>query len=154
MHEKRLSSYRELNAEFLNKRLKQFFYGVAYVKNKPTPRFTDSHRKESGNYSTKQKASQNWRRNLPFLFGDIIKEDDIYWELFLSLLHIMDIVFSIKTNDDFADMLDHHICSYIFDLLNKLFPDINLINKAHHLVHYSAMIRNSGPPVRYWCMRF
>ncbi|KAK4006694.1 hypothetical protein OUZ56_011852 [Daphnia magna] len=57
----------------------------------------------------------------------LIKVADPYFELIFMLNRIMDIVFA---------------------------PNVNPINKFHHLVHYPAVIRENGPPVRYWCMRF
>ena len=42
----------------------------------------------------------------------------------------------------------------MFLLFNQLFPSVNPINKFHHMVHYPAIIRENGPPMRYWCMRY
>ncbi|KAK4007154.1 hypothetical protein OUZ56_012316 [Daphnia magna] len=63
----------------------------------------------------------------PLIIGDLIEVADPYFELILMLNRIMDIVFA---------------------------PNINPINKFHHLIHYPAVIRENGPPVRYWCMRY
>jgi hypothetical protein len=41
-----------------------------------------------------------------------------------------------------------------YDDFKILFPDVNPINKFHHLIHYPEIIRLHGPPVRYWCMRY
>ncbi len=40
------------------------------------------------------------------------------------------------------------------DKFTELYPDVQLINKFHHMVHFPDIIRMHGPPVNYWCMRY
>lgn len=44
--------------------------------------------------------------------------------------------------------------SELFEKFHFLFPDVQHINKMHHLFHYPEMMQMHGPPIRYWCMRF
>ena len=41
-----------------------------------------------------------------------------------------------------------------FPTFKILFPAVNPINKFHHLIHYPELIRQNGPSMGYWCMRF
>lgn len=65
----------------------------------------------------------------------------------------MEIVFSLKFKVSmvpyFHDLIKEHE-----ERFRTLFPDIHLINKHHHLLHYPECIRKSGPLHHAWCMRF
>lgn len=145
----------KLSAKELNRRLKKFAYSYYDLKNKPSPRFTDPLLRQEKNYNTKQRASQNWCliSILPLLLGDLIDIDDPYFELILILNRIMNIVFSPTIALEHTIVLEEHI-RQMFLLFNQLFPSVNPINKFHHMVHYPAIIRENGPPMRYWCMRY
>ena len=65
----------------------------------------------------------------------------------------MDIIFSPVLGETDPDVLEALIFEF-FAMFNRLFPDVNPINKFHHLIHYPEMMRLFGPPIRYWCMRF
>jgi hypothetical protein len=106
-------------------------------------------------FSLKMSASEMWcfLRNLPLMIAHCIPRDNVYWKLILLLLDIADIVFApaiTKGSSEFLARLidDHH--SYF----KELFPDKRLLPKHHFLVHYPSCLLESGPPVRYWCMRF
>ena len=125
------------------------------MKNKPSSRFTDKLLRAPGDYSTKQRAAQNWClfRMLPLLIGDIIPESDPHFAFLLKFHEIMDIIFSPVLGETDPDVLEALIFEF-FAMFNRLFPDVNPINKFHHLIHYPEMMRLFGPPIRYWCMRF
>lgn len=46
------------------------------------------------------------------------------------------------------NIADHH------KLFLELFPDKHLSPKMHFAVHYPRIIRQLGPPVMYWSMRY
>jgi hypothetical protein len=125
------------------------------MKNKPSPRFTDALLRKEKNYNTKQRASQNWCliSMLPLLLGDLIDIDDQFFEFILILNRIMIIVFSPTIALENTIVLEEHI-RQIFLLFNQLFPSVNPIKKFHRMVHYPAIIREIGPPMRYWSMRY
>lgn len=100
-------------------------------------------------------ASEMWCliRNLPLMIGDHVPRDDKYWKLLLMLLDIVDIVFAPSITIPLSTFLrrlihDHH--SYF----KEIFLDKRLLPKHHFLVNYPRCLIASGPPVRYWCMRF
>lgn len=82
----------------LNNHLKRFGYSYYDKRNKPSPKFTDALIRKRGNYSTRQRASQNWCliRMLPLIIGDLIEADNPYFELLLILNRIMDIIFALS----------------------------------------------------------
>lgn len=71
---------------------------------------------------------------LPLLIGDCVDEDDEYWLLFLSLMEIVDLLFSPKTLKDHAAYVatlisDHHSEFY------RLYPRKSVIPKMHFMIH-------------------
>jgi len=73
-------------------------------------------------------------------------------ELILLLNRITEIVFAPKLRLSILPYLSELIVQHE-NLFRKLFPDINPINKHHHLSHYCDCIRNSGP-LHWNCFRF
>ena len=144
-----------ITASFINERINLFQYSYYDLENKPSAKFTDDIIKQIGNYSTKQRASQNFCliNVLPFLIGDKIPEGNKYFTLILTLRHIMDIIFSPVLTMEHTVELEMLISQY-FDQFNSAFPETQGINKLHHMVHYPQIIREHGPPMRYWCMRY
>ena len=84
-----------VNASFFifDDRIKNFSYYEQT--NKPTLLLTNESLKSKGNYSTKQKAGQNFclSNMFPLLIGNKIPKDDIHFKLFFALRRIMDIIF-------------------------------------------------------------
>jgi len=87
-------------------------------------------------------ASEMWcfLRNLPLLIGGLIPRKQPHWRLLLMLIDIIDIVFAPAITENLSHFL--------------LFPEKQLLPKHHFLMHYARCLRNSGPPVIYWSMRF
>lgn len=65
----------------------------------------------------------------------------------------MELVFLPKITKSLIPYLRTLITNFI-QVFKKLFPEINLINKFHHLSHYPECILWSGPLVHYSCMRY
>ncbi len=57
-----------VNADFLNERIEIFGFSFYDLSNKPSAKFTDDNIKTSGNYSTRQRAGQNFCLLNMFLF--------------------------------------------------------------------------------------
>lgn len=92
-------------------------------------------------------------RNLPLLIGGLIPREQPHWYLLLMLLDIMDIVFAPAVTENLSHFLSHLVEEHHF-YFKELFPDKQLLPKHHFLVHYARCLQMSGPPVRYWSMRF
>lgn len=78
-------------------------------------------------------------RFLPLAVGHFIPESEDYWENFLSLLDIMDILFARNVTKDACALLevlisDHH------SQFKELYPDIPITMKMHSMVHMPRLI--------------
>jgi hypothetical protein len=139
-------------SSFLNASLKSFRYGFCDIKNKPTTLTKEQINKPDG--PTGQSAAQMWCliRILPLLTGDKIPADNNYWHLYLLILKILDIVMAprISISETFLlqEMIHDHHKLFLF-----LFPERHLTPKQQFLIHYLRVIRELGPPIRYWNMR-
>ena len=70
-------------------------------------------------------------RILPMMIGEMVPEDDEYWQNFLVMMEIVDILFCPQISEDTAAFLaasinDHH-CWF-----TELYPDSPIVPK-HHL---------------------
>lgn len=92
-------------------------------------------------------------RNLPLIFGDLVPEGDRHWHLLLLLLHIVNIVFSPCITEGMTVFLKHLIEEH-HRLFTVLHPQNNLIPKHHFMIHYPECIRQIGPLVHVWSMRY
>lgn len=143
----KLVSLRELNNRILS-----FSYGTDN-KNKPQPISLD--RLQSKEKKLGMNASQCWcfARYFCLLVGDLVDGQYAYLALIHILLDIIDILFAPKLTLSMTYRLEELISSH-HELFHKLFPADSIIPKQHFLIHYPAKIRNLGPCVQYWCMRF
>lgn len=90
---------------------------------------------------------------MPLIFGDLVQRDDEYWHLLILLLQIVNIVFAPVLTDGMTTFLKHIIVEH-HQLFKRLFPDRNLLPKHHFMTHYPRCIRNIGPILHTWCMRY
>lgn len=100
-------------------------------------------------------AIQSWclLRNMPLIFGDLVQIGNEYWHLLLLLLQIVNIVFSPILTNGMTIFLKHIIVDH-HQLFKRLFPSRNLLPKHHFMTHYARCIRNIGPLLHMWCMRY
>lgn len=92
-------------------------------------------------------------RNIPLIFGDVVPEGDRHWHLLLLLLHIVNIVFSPCITEGMTVFLKHLVEEH-HRLFTDLYPENNLIPKHHFMIHYPECIRQIGPLVHVWSMRY
>ncbi|XP_050988379.1 uncharacterized protein LOC127179124 [Labeo rohita] len=139
-----------LTAKELDGRLHSFNYGYMERRNRPPAVKLDDESNDLG-----INAIQCWclLRNVPLIFGDIVPQDDEHWQLLLLLLQIVNIVFSPVLTEGLTVYLKHLIAEH-HRLFKCLFPDRNLLPKHHLMMHYPRCIRNIGPIVHMWSMRF
>ena len=82
-----------------------------------------------------------------------VPRGDSHWQLVISLLDAMSIIFAPEVTAHLADFLsylveDHHT------QFRLLFPDKPLLPKHHFMIHYGTKMKQFTPLVCYWCMRF
>jgi hypothetical protein len=142
------------SVQFLNEKIQLFDYGPIEAKNKPTANFMDVTLK-SKDHKIRQKAVSCWLllRSIPFfLHGRIPECDNEHVNLLIYLLKILEIVFC-PTNS--LSMI-HQLKEYIHEhhtLFHKLFPDVPMINRHHHITHYPYCILMKGPMILYCVSR-
>ncbi len=131
-----------------------YSYGSSDCSNKPSPRFTQENLRKQGNYNIKQRAAQAWCliKNFPLIFGLNPQKRSLLFISFV-VIDIMGIIFSPVLSPVHISQLREMIDYFYFDF-NRLFPDLNPINKFHHKIHYPNIIKMHGSPIRYWCMRY
>lgn len=95
--------------------------------------------------------NKNFLKYFGIIISDLVPEGDEYWDLYLHLRNISDILnlrYFRKDNIDLLKTLitEHHA------LFVKLFGK-TLKPKYHFLLHYPRIIELLGPVVLLWCMR-
>jgi hypothetical protein len=73
------------------------------------------------------------------MIGSMVAIDDAYWQHFLLLLEIVDIVFSPTITLDNIGILEGLIEEYLCGFTN-VYPGRSVIPKMHYLVHYPSHI--------------
>ena len=92
-------------------------------------------------------------RFLPLLIGDLVEEENPYWENYLAHADIVDEVFAPVTSVDRTEYTAMMIEDFLHDF-KELYPNRPLTPKMHYLVHLPAWMRWCGPLIRMWCMRY
>ena len=88
-----------------------------------------------------------------FILSNKIDDGNEHMELILYLLRIMEIVYAPKLLKSSLAYLDELIKDFI-SYFHRLHPEVNLINKFHHITHYADCIEWSGPLANFCCLRF
>lgn len=145
---------KKFDCSYFNHKIMSFQYGLTEMTNKPSANFTDGILRRN-EHTLSQKAMQIWCliRAFPFLVADKIPSGDQYMALVLNLLKIMEIVFAPKINDHYLIILENLVANFQTNF-RMLFPDVNPINKFHHIEHYVECIKWMGPLKNNWCMRY
>lgn len=134
----------------LNDRIGAFDFGVSELSN----RIPFVKREKLNNYRLGFSATQviRFMRYIGLIIGDLVPQDDPYWELYLTLRAIMDIVnarsFSLEDVTYLQCLVTEHHEIYIKLFGNTLKP------KHHNMLHYPRLMLRLGPLVNLWCMRF
>ena len=134
----------------INQRIQSFNYGYMERRNQPPGVKLDDLSNDLG-----LNAIQSWclLRNVPLLFGDLVEKNDSHWNVLLLLLQIVNIVFAPFVTEGMTVSLKYLIVEH-HTLFKCVFPSKNLIPKHHFMVHYPRCIRNIGPLIHMWCMRY
>ena len=137
----------------VNKQIENFPYNDPELKSKPsiipiTTLDSNDHKlNQEGTHITTIDifyilvAAQMWTlaRFLPFLLGHKIPEDDAYWENFLLLLSIIDIIMApVVSQDEIAylrSIIEQHHSGF-----KGLYPSCSITPKFHYMVHYPEFI--------------
>lgn len=134
----------------INSRIKSFNYGVIHARDRPSIVILDKPGHLIG-----QKAGQTWclMRFLPLIFTDIIESNPSEeWNIIISLLQIMSIVFAPRISH--KQILELKELIFNHHLKFKTVFKKNLLPKHHFMVHYPRIMEMFGPLINLWCMRY
>ena len=136
-----------------NLHLTSHSYGLCDQKNKPSCLLESV--LKSKDHALRQHASQIWclLRVLPLLVASLIPEGNLHWSLILMLRKIVDVAFSDSITEGLILYLKHLIQEH-HALFRHLFPHTRLLPKHHFMVHYPMALKNMGPLINLWSMRF
>lgn len=131
----------------LNDRIAHFPYGRTDAKNRPSEIGDIGNVRE--NNKLRQKALQFFClfRLLPLMIADLIPEGNAFWQFFLDLRVIGDMLFAQKWTRGLAERYKEKLADHLLRF-TQLFPDFRLKPKHHYLTHYATFAKMSGPPVR------
>lgn len=134
----------------LNYAIDNFSYGWNNKRSKPQP-ISERSLKRGGQLSGS--ASEKWTllRLLPELIGSLIVPNK-YWDLYLLLREVVDIVMAPVVRKSWMPYLEEKITEFLVTF-DSLFKGTS-IPKMHYLVHYPQLMRLYGPLVHLSCMRF
>ena len=135
-----------LHLSDINEAIRSFHYSLSDINSKPP---------EIGLPNIKVQAAESWclARNLPLMIGDKVPEDDEHWNLFLTLLECIELIFAPAITNGLISLLETLIEEH-HEEFKRLYPTFSLLPKHHFLLHYPDFMRRYGPLCRYWCMRF
>ncbi|XP_024886631.1 uncharacterized protein LOC112464072, partial [Temnothorax curvispinosus] len=86
------------------------------------------------------------------LIGDLISENDKYWDLYVSLRAIIDILMARSVTTADIEYLNILITEHLEIYINLFGKTLKV--KYHNMLHYHRAIRKFGPLINIWCMRF
>lgn len=134
----------------LNSIISTFDYGENFISNKP-PILKLEHLQRD---TIKMSAAEMhcFLLTLGVMIGHFIPEQNDYWNLYISLRKICDIIFNVSISMGDVDSLKTLISEHHFIYSSLLHQ--NLKPKHHHMIHYPNIILKSGPLVNIWSMRF
>jgi hypothetical protein len=125
---------------------------ICHPGNKPNV-FADSVLKAGSHFSGTATQKLELFLILPQLVADKIQADDQYWNVYLCLRDICDIVLAPVIHREDVDDLQELVSDFLKSFID-VFGVHNLKPKFHYLLHYPRMIRLFGPLRNFWCMRF
>lgn len=145
---------KKIRTEQLNSRIKSFKYGFTEKLNKPSSNFTPA-MIYNDQQKIKQRASQQWllSRVLPFILFDKVTITDNEMVLLALMNKLVSIIVMEEFSEGSLQYLDCLLIEFTY-LCKEVFPGQVKLNKSHHLLHYTDSIRQIGPLIHYWCMRF
>ena len=138
------------NLEELNYRVHSFDYGPNKHINKPVQIYESQIK--NGCIIMSSSEMKCFINNFNLMVGHKIPKHDDVWSLYLSLLHIKNIVFSDNIHNNTSYYLEVLIEEYL-RALDILFPN-SAKPKHHHLLHYPRFMRLFGPLGKICCLRY
>lgn len=140
--------YFDLNK--LNDRKLAFNYGAIEIGN-ISPAITQKHL-ESCHLKMTAREMMSFVHLFSLIVGDLVPHDDEVWIFFLNFLEIIEVLLCYEIPRDLAEHMKYLIKRHHSDYVH-LFND-TLKPKHHLMLHYHAVIMQSGPLRNFWCFRY
>lgn len=143
-----------ITLETVNRRINQVFGSLIGPDRYNKPCCLSAFLPPGSNMTPSQSAAQMWAlfRYFPIIIGEwIIEEAYHYWNLFLILQEIVDIVFAMKLTDTLLVQLSNLVEQFL-QLFKRLYPGLSIRPKLHFLLHLASIMRKNGPIRTFWCM--
>ncbi|KAK0144205.1 hypothetical protein N1851_017432 [Merluccius polli] len=98
---------------------------------------------------------ENWSllRYLPLLIGTRVPSNEPAWQVLCELKDIVELVVSPFHTEESISYLDFKISEHR-TVFKEVFPHERILPKHHYLEHYPWLIRQFGPLVALWTIRF
>ena len=147
----------EITLSFVNQQILQVTSGFISGErhNKPGP--LSSFLEPGKDMTPKQSSIQMGTlfRILPLIIGGKLYGEEAlrYWELFMTLQEIVDLIMAPTLTESLLNHMSQIIETFL-DQFKILFPTLSIRPKIHFLLHYPPIIRKNGPTRSYWCMNF
>lgn len=135
--------------ELFNNKLASFNYGPDST-DVPVSLSIDSLRKRNLRLSSSEVATLC--RYFGIMFGDLVPRDDKYWELYVQLMLLLDVVMCSAFRPE-RTIFMQHLASTICEMYTSLFSQ-NIKPKFHYLLHYHSAMLKFGPLRYLSSMRF
>lgn len=137
-----------ISIEDINEKIVNFDYGLTENKNKPT----EISLSESMGNSASQKCVLFL--HFPFIFPELVEHELLkeHWIAMSNLLGITKICLKPMINDNDLNDLSNYITTYLNCIIGTY--ELTLIPKQHFLTHYVRVIKEVGPPITMWTMRY
>lgn len=140
----------------LNHRIEKLPYGREEMKDKPSATLTElSIRHADKDHKLQERSAQTWclMQIFPFLVKDKVDANDPYLHHIIRLNKIHEYVFSPAFKKSNIIQLNELVFDHI-QSFQTLFPDVNAINKLHHLTHYALCMTKSRPLRHLACFKY
>ncbi len=138
----------------LNTAFSQLSLGYHDEKNRPLPLRTSTFNGQE-TYKLKQTAKQAriFLKNLPFILKRFVSVEDLYYQLIIQMISIVQIYFTpvitVARIEELRDVIETHLKKF-----KELFSTVSITPKMHYMMHVPDQILNLGLLVRHSCMRF
>lgn len=136
--------------ELLNIRKENFQYGETENGNKSPP--IQIHHLKKFRLKMSAREMLTFAHFFPLMIGDMVERGNDVWKFVINLIEMLDLLLlSEYTNLDLINLqsrISYHNQKYV-----ELFSD-TLKPKHHFLIHYSRIVKHSGPLTYLWTFNF
>ena len=100
-------------------------------------------------------AAQFWclLRKLFLLIGDRVPENDSHWRCLLLLIEVVDYIMAPEISHSAISYLELNL-NVLFSEFMALFPNTRITPNGHYVLHYAKSMKQVGPLIRHWVMRY